>query len=161
MVKDPICGMTTEATEESVTSIYQGTTYYFCSKSCKKKFDKAPETFVVQKTTSQPTETKRSDALYTCPMHADVRQAGPGVCPKCGMALEIMNHTSASVRHGVRTSILAGVAGAVGLVVFYIILVGLLSASWRHPLDELLGLKYLIGSLVLGFGIQIGLFYYV
>ncbi len=161
MAKDPVCGMMTEATEESISSIYQGTTYYFCSRSCRGTFDKTPETFAGRKTPSQLTDEIRGDALYSCPMHPDVRQIGPGVCSKCGMALEIMGHVSDSARHGVRRSILVGVGGAVGLVLFYVILVGFLSASWRHPLDELLGLKYLIGALVLGFGIQIGLFYYV
>ncbi len=161
LVKDLVCGMTIEATEESVSSSYQGTTYYFCSKSCREKFDKAPENFVGQETPSQLTEEIRGGALYTCPMHLDVRQAVPGACPKCGMALETIDAVSASVGHGVRRSILVGVAGAVGLVLFYVILVGLLSASWRHPLDELLELKYLIGALVLGFGTQVGLFYHI
>ncbi len=94
-------------------------------------------------------------------MHPEVRQAGPGSCPKCGMALEPAESSPASIGHGMRKSILAGLAGAAGLVLFYIILVTLLSGSWRHPLDELWALKYWIGALILGFGIQVGLFYHL
>jgi hypothetical protein len=58
-------------------------------------------------------------------------------------------------------SIAAGLGGAAGLVLFYVILLTLLSGSWRHPIDELLDLKYWIGVLVLGFGVQTGLFYHI
>jgi hypothetical protein len=94
-------------------------------------------------------------------MHPEVRQNGPGTCPKCGMDLLPAQPSPVSARHAVRKSITAGLGGAAGLVAFYIVLVGLLSDSWRHPIDELLELKYWIGALVLGFGTQVGLFYHV
>lgn len=118
------------------------------------------QTSINRKSEALPETTGAPDNDHTCPMHPEVRQAGPGTCPKCGMALEPAGPRD-SVRYPVRTSILAGVAGAVGLVFFYVLLVALLSGSWRHPFDELWELKYWIGALILGFGTQIGLFYHI
>jgi Cu+-exporting ATPase len=78
---------------------YGGTKYYFCSAGCQEKFRFDPAKYATpEKTTGQP-EHETADAerlgkagadsvIYTCPMHPEVRQEGPGVCPKCGMALE-------------------------------------------------------------------------
>src|SRR5574341_1723601 len=84
-VIDPVCKMTIEAKEAAATSTYKGETYYFCSKPCKQDFDKVPESFLGEKATFK---TPQSTAEHTCPMHPEVRQIGPGSCPKCGMALE-------------------------------------------------------------------------
>ncbi len=158
-VIDPVCGMALEVSDVAALSKYKGTTYFFCSKSCKENFEKNPETSVSEKTL-QKTEGGQESAIYICPMHPEVRQAMPGSCPKCGMDLEPVP-SPVSAGHAVRNSILAGLGGAAGLVLFYVLLVALLSGSWRHPLDELLELKYWIGILVLGFGSQIGLFYHI
>ena len=88
-VKDPVCGMTIEDSDAAAVSTYKGTTYYFCSPSCKKDFDKDPEVYIVAKTGPVlKTEKLKSGEIFTCPMHPEVRQTGPGSCPKCGMALE-------------------------------------------------------------------------
>src|SRR5574341_496681 len=84
-VIDPVCKMTIEAKEAAATSTYKGETYYFCSKPCKQDFDKVPESFLGEKATFK---APQSTAEHTCPMHPEVRQIGPGSCPKCGMALE-------------------------------------------------------------------------
>jgi len=86
--KDPVCGMSVSARSQYR---YQndGTEYSFCSARCRNRFIANPKTFL---SSSKPQETVSSAAseknLYTCPMHPEVRQAGPGSCPKCGMALE-------------------------------------------------------------------------
>ncbi len=161
-VKDPVCGMTVEASDAAALSTYKGTTYFFCSKSCKENFEKNPETYISGKSeTLSKTEGARDGVIHTCPMHPEIRQPGPGACPKCGMTLEPVESFPVSSRHSMQKSILAGLGGAAGLVFFYFILVKLLSGSWRHPLDELLELKYWIGALVLGFGVQTGLFYHI
>jgi Cu+-exporting ATPase len=73
---------------------YKGQTYYFCSTHCLSKFRQQPETFIkkpTEITAIKSTEIQRkttSPAGYTCPMHPEVKQEGPGSCPKCGMALE-------------------------------------------------------------------------
>src|SRR5206468_2824014 len=60
-------------------------TYYFCNPKCRDKFSRDPERYLVP---PAPTPAAQADAEYTCPMHPDVIQRGPGDCPKCGMALE-------------------------------------------------------------------------
>ncbi len=80
---DPVCGMTVAA-DKGFASDYHGTHYLFCSGKCKVKFDAEPERYLAP----APAETPASAAEYTCPMHPEIRQRGPGSCPKCGMALE-------------------------------------------------------------------------
>ena len=48
MAKDPVCNMTVDEQKAAATSVYKGTTYYFCAKICKEKFDKDPEKFVAK-----------------------------------------------------------------------------------------------------------------
>ncbi|MGW8273171.1 MAG: heavy metal-binding domain-containing protein, partial [Thermodesulfovibrionales bacterium] len=85
-VSDPVCKMTIEADKAAATSTYKGQKYYFCSQACKQKFDRAPESFTDKQS---PTSVGQASAEYTCPMHPEVRQQGPGTCRKCGMALEL------------------------------------------------------------------------
>src|SRR6185436_18045702 len=65
---------------------HDGTTYYFCAPSCLAKFRADPESFLGDKPGSAAAADP--DAIYTCPMHPEIRQRGPGACPICGMALE-------------------------------------------------------------------------
>jgi Cu+-exporting ATPase len=83
---DPVCGMTVNP-DTPLRMDYGGTTYYFCGKSCLEKFRAMPEPYLAAKTGAPPTMAEL-DAIYTCPMHPEVRQQGPGACPICGMALE-------------------------------------------------------------------------
>ena len=80
---DPVCGMTVEPAKAAGKSTYEGTTYYFCGVSCLKRFEADPAKFLAPAPAPAVPGTE-----YTCPMHPEVRQAGPGSCPKCGMALE-------------------------------------------------------------------------
>ena len=113
-VKDPVCGMTIGEEDAAGTSTYQGRTYYFCSTSCKEKFDQDPEVYAKEEalegkqqaagtcpTCSRPLipdepHTHSAKPEWTCPMHPEVRQPGPGACPKCGMALEPVEPAPAS-----------------------------------------------------------------
>jgi len=82
-------------------SFFGGKTYYFCCPNCKKKFDAQPEQYLKPKLVTigiapapKPTVTAiNSQVEYTCPMDPEVRQMGPGSCPKCGMALEPVDTT--------------------------------------------------------------------
>jgi Cu+-exporting ATPase len=74
---DPVCGMKVDPATPAGTSVRDGRTYYFCSLGCKRKFDDGPVAAKVP-----------AGAEYTCPMHPEIRQIGPGACPKCGMGLE-------------------------------------------------------------------------
>ena len=89
MERDVVCDMQVDPGKAAGKSEYNGKTYYFCSKGCTARFDANPAHFLKPAETVSPTPVNRGvDVDYTCPMDPDVRQQGPGACPKCGMALE-------------------------------------------------------------------------
>jgi Cu+-exporting ATPase len=81
---------------------HAGKTYYFCSNGCRVKFEAAPEKYPpspAASSTTSPTSVPKpprvaEGAIYTCPMHPEIRQQGPGACPICGMALEPLEVTA-------------------------------------------------------------------
>ncbi len=79
---DPVCGMTV-ADDSPRRLDFDGTTYWFCSDHCLRKFSADPAKYV-----KPGIEPAAADVTYTCPMHPQIRQKGPGNCPICGMALE-------------------------------------------------------------------------
>ncbi|MCK4706376.1 MAG: YHS domain-containing protein, partial [Gammaproteobacteria bacterium] len=88
---DPVCGMT--VTEESEHHHrHEATDYYFCSSGCQQKFADNPDKYLNPEpevpTSCADGSCQLSSDTYTCPMHPEVEQQGPGSCPKCGMALE-------------------------------------------------------------------------
>jgi Cu+-exporting ATPase len=85
-VVDPVCGMTIDPTDAVGQVDFKGQTYYFCSDVCLERFRSNPDEFVNARI--QPPAPGPGDTEYTCPMDPEVRQKGPGACPKCGMALE-------------------------------------------------------------------------
>ena len=99
-VYDPVCGMTIEEKDAIGSSHFKGKTYSFCSEACKTDFDKEPDAFVKSEGTVGVTSNARVAGIeYTCPMHPEVRQGGPGSCPKCGMALEPMGVPAAATKN--------------------------------------------------------------
>jgi Cu+-exporting ATPase len=83
---DPVCGMSVDPATAAGSSLVGGKQFYFCSLSCKKKFDTNPDAYGGGE---QPRPAPApAGSTWTCPMHPEVRQEGPGACPKCGMALE-------------------------------------------------------------------------
>ncbi len=118
MEKDPVCGMTVDPARAKATHEHAGKMYYFCCAGCKEKFSAAPAKYLLPKTlvgiapmsthpvqispasadgamqtavkiAAVPNATRKATSNeYTCPMDPEVRQQGPGDCPKCGMALE-------------------------------------------------------------------------
>jgi P-type Cu+ transporter len=92
--KDPVCGMDVVPGQASGGSAeFAGQTYSFCSEGCRKKFVGDPARYV-RTAPTMPTRPAGDDRIYTCPMHPQVRQKGPGSCPICGMALEPVTVTS-------------------------------------------------------------------
>ena len=83
---DPVCGMRVKP-ESPHHYQYHGSEYRFCSEKCLGKFQAAPEDYL-HKSEAHEMPAVKADTIYTCPMHPEVRQPGPGSCPKCGMALE-------------------------------------------------------------------------
>ncbi len=100
-LKDPVCGMNVSETSPHKAS-HEGETFYFCSAGCRTKFEANPQQYLTKQPTArghgahgtasdQPAAAISElpeGTIYTCPMHPEVRQVGPGTCPKCGMALE-------------------------------------------------------------------------
>ena len=84
-VTDPVCGMKVNPATSKHRFNHADRTYHFCSAGCRTKFEADPVKYLAPKVAAPPA---KSGAIYTCPMHPEVRQVGPGSCPKCGMALE-------------------------------------------------------------------------
>src|SRR5258705_7228377 len=83
---DPVCGMTVDP-GTPLRMDHRGTTYYFCASSCLARFRANPDSYLGGRET-RADSMGDPEAIYTCPMHPEVRQKGPGACPFCGMALE-------------------------------------------------------------------------
>ncbi|WP_410055116.1 HAD-IC family P-type ATPase, partial [Microvirga sp. Mcv34] len=86
-VKDPVCGMMVDPHATPHRAQYGGKPYYFCSSGCQTKFMAEPAKY------AEPAAVRKAEpvpegTIYTCPMHPEIRQVGPGSCPICGMALE-------------------------------------------------------------------------
>ena len=86
--RDPVCGMMVEPARAAGKAEYNGTTYYFCNPRCEQRFRAEPEKFLAPKPAAAPASSAAEPQTYICPMDPEVRQQGPGACPKCGMALE-------------------------------------------------------------------------
>jgi len=84
-VRDPVCGMTVDPATSRHRFDYRGETFHFCSAGCRTKFAADPQKYL---DTSRPKAAVPEGTIYTCPMHPQIRQVGPGNCPICGMALE-------------------------------------------------------------------------
>ena len=85
-VTDPVCGMTVDPATTPHHHQYLDRTFYFCSAGCQAKFSADPMQYLKEKVAPVPAVLE--GATYTCPMHPEIRQVGPGSCPICGMALE-------------------------------------------------------------------------
>jgi Cu+-exporting ATPase len=110
-MKDPVCGMTVDPQKSAGKVEHGGKTYYFCSARCAERFEKNPQNFIAAPGTAGmehnalppahhshelshaafPAAEEAKTARYTCPMHPQIVQIGPGTCPICGMALEPMD----------------------------------------------------------------------
>jgi Cu+-exporting ATPase len=95
--KDPVCGMSVDPATAKHRAEHAGTTHYFCSAGCRTKFEADPAKYLsgparapaaAEGARLQATAAAPAGTVYTCPMHPEVRQVGPGNCPICGMALE-------------------------------------------------------------------------
>ena len=92
---DPVCGMTVDPAKTPHHADYRGVAYHFCGASCRTKFVATPLKYL-EPLAQQPTEPMPAGTEFTCPMHPEIRQVGPGSCPICGMALEPLVVTAES-----------------------------------------------------------------
>jgi Cu+-exporting ATPase len=83
---DPVCGMRVDPTTTSHHATHDGHDFHFCSARCREKFVADPPRYLSPN--AEPTPSAPAGTIYTCPMHPEIRQEGPGTCPICGMALE-------------------------------------------------------------------------
>ena len=87
-VIDPVCGMSILPSNAVGQVTHRGHTYHFCSESCIDKFRASPDSYHTPQAPPASSHSPSDAREYTCPMDPEVRQIGPGACPKCGMALE-------------------------------------------------------------------------
>ena len=85
---DPVCHMNVMPATAAGKYDYKGKTYYFCNPRCLERFRANPEQFLGLVQLEIRTPKAGTSSIYVCPMDPEVRQKGPGACPKCGMALE-------------------------------------------------------------------------
>jgi P-type Cu+ transporter len=99
-VKDPVCGMDVDPARSAHRTEHGGQTYHFCCGGCRTKFEADPTRYLVAQNDAGAAQVMknpaRDKAVFTCPMHPEVRQVGPGSCPICGMALEPLHVAAAS-----------------------------------------------------------------
>jgi Cu+-exporting ATPase len=86
---DPVCGMTVDPAKSPHRHVHHRHTYHFCSNGCRSKFAADPQKYLEKRPAPAA-----DGAIYTCPMHPQIRQVGPGSCPICGMALEPVTATA-------------------------------------------------------------------
>ena len=106
---DPVCGMSVDPRTSTHRAEHEGRNYHFCSARCREKFEAEPARWLGN---TAPVPALPEGTVYTCPMHPEVRQIGPGRCPKCGMALEPLmpaavedDHELAGVRRQLRIAV--------------------------------------------------------
>jgi Cu+-exporting ATPase len=92
---DPVCGMKVDSQSAAGSVEHAGTKYYFCSKHCLERFKADPAKFLNKSDAAAPAPAPKG-AQYTCPMHPEIVQVGPGSCPLCGMALVPIAGTGAT-----------------------------------------------------------------
>ena len=141
MQVDPVCGMKVVPAKAAAVREHGGRTYYFCGKGCAAKFDADPEKYLKPKTEPDATPAAVSEAEkrveYTCPMDPEVRQWGPGACPKCGMALEPMTMSAEEEANPELESMTRRMW--MGTVLTLPLLAVMAAEMAGHPLQPLLG----------------------
>jgi Cu+-exporting ATPase len=99
LAKDPVCNMDVVPGQAAGGSAeHSGTTYWFCNPRCREKFVADPTRYISPAAVAPPAKSPSARGAdtrtYTCPMHPEIRQVGPGSCPKCGMGLELLEVTA-------------------------------------------------------------------
>jgi P-type Cu+ transporter len=94
LVIDPVCGMKVDPATSKHRMEHGGSVFHFCSAGCRSKFAADPAKYLAPKAAAPAPASGGDEAIYTCPMHPQVRRKGPGNCPICGMALEPLSVTA-------------------------------------------------------------------
>ena len=86
--RDPVCGMSVDPLTSRHRFAHDGTTYHFCGSGCRTRFEADPSKYLDKPKAETAEAPVPEGTIFTCPMHPEIRQVGPGSCPICGMALE-------------------------------------------------------------------------
>lgn len=105
-VIDPVCEMKVDPHTAKHRGEYGGRTYYFCSAGCRNKFLAKPEAYL--SSSDKRAQPVTEEAIYTCPMHPEIRKAGRGSCSICGMALEPLTIAQETVQTPSSSTCLGG-----------------------------------------------------
>jgi P-type Cu+ transporter len=105
-VRDPVCGMRVDPALTPHRHAFAKQDFFFCGAGCRDKFAADPGKYADGAKARHPASTALEGAIYTCPMHPEVRQVGPGHCPVCGMALEPETGAAAEADDGERGAML-------------------------------------------------------
>jgi Cu+-exporting ATPase len=86
--RDPVCGMTVDPATAAAHATHEGVDYHFCNPGCAQKFKLDPNKYLKPQDVAGPDakESSNERGIWTCPMHPEVRNQGPGSCPICGMS---------------------------------------------------------------------------
>ena len=96
-VTDPVCGMQINPATSAAHTEHAGQTYHFCNPGCLAKFRADPAKYLSPEAKPEASQKHAVvETIYTCPMHPEIRQKGPGICPKCGMSLEPVEVSAAT-----------------------------------------------------------------
>jgi len=95
--RDPVCGMSVDAAKTPHHAAHDGRDFHFCGARCRTRFVDDPAAFLRPASAAAPTDPA---AEYTCPMHPEIVQIGPGACPICGMDLEPRHVLARETRAG-------------------------------------------------------------
>ncbi len=152
-VTDPVCGMTVDPGTAAASFVHDGRTWYFCCMRCQEKFAANPQQYISGRPGNASVPADAS-AEYTCPMHPEVLQTGPGICPKCGMAMEPL---IAQPEEGPSTeerdmSIRFRIGMVLGFPVFLIAMADMFPANPLHHYTQLLNWVQLLLSTPVVFG---------
>ncbi|HZY73138.1 MAG TPA: heavy metal translocating P-type ATPase, partial [Edaphobacter sp.] len=137
IVIDPVCGMKVVPEEAKWKTEHAGRTWYFCGQSCLRKFEAEPQKYDGSQSAASKQAAAPAGGEYTCPMHPEIRQSGPGSCPICGMALEPVDVTSEAPNHELVDMTQRFWIGAVLTLPLMAIMVSHLMPG--HPLQRILG----------------------
>ncbi len=136
LATDPVCGMKIDPSSASESFEYQSEMYHFCSGSCASKFKGDPQKYLIP-VNERPIGDTPKDTVYTCPMHPEIQQVGPGSCPKCGMALEPMDASVEQDDTELKDMTKRFVASALFTIPLLFIAMGNLLPG--QPVDKLMG----------------------
>lgn len=154
MTIDPVCKMQVTIGANTPSADYEGEHLYFCSQHCKEEFQAAPIVYIKPKVAM----AEKSGVIYTCPMHPEIRLPSPGNCPRCGMALQ--EESPVAVVASFIRPFQLGTGASILMLAIYFGVVSLISGL-DFASEQFIKFWYFMVPLVLGFGIQVGLYTYL